>query len=76
MTDTQLYLAIGIPGLMVLIGMLVNAGFFVALNGRMSALETRFQTLENKFDTRFDLLLGKVIELDNRLTRLEERLKH
>ena len=68
---------------MVLIGMLVNAGFFVALDGRMSAietrmssLETRFQTMESKFDTRFDLVLGKVFKLVNRLTRLEGRLKH
>jgi hypothetical protein len=76
MTDTQLYLSMGIPGIIVLVGILVNASMFVSLNSRMSALETRFQALENKFDTRFDLLMGKVIEIDNRLTRVEEQLKH
>jgi len=34
-------------------------------------LETRLSSLEHKFDTRFDLLLSKVIDLDNRLTRIE-----
>jgi hypothetical protein len=80
MTDAQLYLAIGMPTLAVLVGVLVNVGQFAAMNSRFSSLEVRFdariQALEAKFDTKFDLLVGKVIELDNRMTRLEERLKH
>ena len=67
MTDQSL--AIGIPSALALVGILVNVGYFVALNGRMSSLET-------KFDTKFDLLIGKVFEIDNRLTRVEEQLKH
>ena len=83
MTDTQLYLTIGMPTLAVLIGILVNGGMINVLSGRissiesrMASLETRFQNVENKFDTRFDLLMGKVFEIDNRLTRVEEQLKH
>ena len=87
MTDTQLYLAIGIPSLAVLIGMLVNSGYFVAIKARMGGIESRMtsleqrldsriMSLEQKFDTRFDLLMGKLFELDNRLTRVEEQLKH
>jgi flagellar capping protein FliD len=82
MTNAQLYLAIGMPTLAVLVGILVNAmqfnGQIGALNARISslearisALEARVQNLANKFDTRFDLLLSKLFEIDNRLTRLE-----
>ena len=69
MNDQQLYLAIGVPSAVALIGILVNVGYFVALNARISGLE-------NKFDTRFDLLIGKIFEIDNRLTRVEEQQKH
>jgi hypothetical protein len=82
-TEKQFYLTVGLPSIAVLIGMLINGGMIMALSGRMSsiesrmaALETRFQNVENKFDTRFDLLMGKVFEIDNRLTRVEEQLKH
>jgi len=63
-TGAQLYLAISLPTLSVLSGILVNCSQFGALNARIT-------NLENKFDTRFDLLLSKVIDIDNRLTRLE-----
>ena len=36
-----------------------------------SKLDNRLAGLEHKFDTRFDLLLSKVVDLDNRLTRIE-----
>jgi hypothetical protein len=65
----------------VLIGILLNNGRLTDLNSRMTSMENRFTNLENrltnldhKFDTRFDLLLGKVVDLDNRLTRIEVRL--
>jgi hypothetical protein len=80
MTDQQLYLAIGIPSVIAILGILVNVGYFVALNARVTSLESRLDqrinTMEQKFDMKFDLLTGKVIELDNRIIRLEERLKH
>ena len=52
-------MAMGIPSLV--------AGILIVLNGRMGALES-------KFDTRFDLLMSKLIDVDNRLVRVEERL--
>jgi len=55
----------------VLIGILLNNGRLNDLNSRFASLETRLSSLEHKFDTRFDLLLSKVIDLDNRLTRIE-----
>jgi hypothetical protein len=75
------------PTLAILVGILVNLSFLTSLSNTMNTrfgsmearfalLEARLSALETKFDTKFDLLLGKVFELDNRLTRLEERLKH
>jgi hypothetical protein len=76
MTDAQLYLAIGLPTLAVMLGILVN-GLLVSqmgnqLGARMTSLENRMMSLE----TRFETLTGKVIEIDNRLTRLVERIQH
>ncbi len=87
MTDVQLYLAIVIPSLTVLLGILMNTVLFnnlstkitsmeSRLDGRMDRQETRLEALSASFATKFDILTGKVVELDNRLTRLEERLKH
>lgn len=42
------------------VGILANTGLFIQLNSTMN--------------TRFDTLMGKVIDIDNRLTRVEERM--
>ena len=55
----------------VLIGILINNSRISDLNGRMTSVENRLTNLDHKFDTRFDLLLSKVVDLDNRLTRIE-----
>lgn len=68
----------------VLIGILLNNGRLTDLNSGMAAFEMRLTrmddklegwlaSLEQKFDTRLDLLLSKVVDLDNRLTRIEAR---
>jgi hypothetical protein len=44
MTDMQLYLVIGVPSLVAVIGVLVNVGYFVSLNGRMTRIEDRLDT--------------------------------
>jgi hypothetical protein len=66
----QLYLAIGIPSFVALIGILVNSALYIALantlNARMTALENRMTSLEATITTRFDLLMGKLAELDTR----------
>ena len=76
MSEQQLYLAVGLPTVVALIGFLVNIGYFVALNGRIGSLETRLDNRINSLEAKFDILVGKVVELDNRLVRMEERLKH
>jgi len=86
MTDHQLYLSIGIPSVMALVGILV-IGYFGALNFRIQAPETRLDGhighLETRWEARllspenkFDIFDGKSPVMDNRLTRVEELLKH
>jgi hypothetical protein len=63
MTDGQLYLSIGLPSIVALVGILVNVGYFVSLNSRMSRLEDKI-----------DMLTGKVADVDNRVVRIEDKL--
>ncbi|HUE24675.1 MAG TPA: hypothetical protein VMQ86_23530 [Bryobacteraceae bacterium] len=62
MTDTQLYLAIGLP-------LLFNGAMLTLLNSNINA---RFARLE----AQFDILTGKFAELTDRVTRLVERMEH
>jgi hypothetical protein len=81
MTDLQLYILVAIP----LVGILANTGLFIHLSGTMntrfagleSKMESRFERMESRFervDARFDTLMGKVVEIDNHLTRVEDRM--
>jgi hypothetical protein len=63
MSDAQLYLAMGLPSFVALVGILVNVGYFVALNGRITRVEDKL-----------DVLTGKVAEIDNRVVRIEDKL--
>jgi hypothetical protein len=80
MTDKQLYLSIGIPTGAIILGLITNGFLFNSLSARMSSLETRMLALEARlasFETsvnqRFDMLIGKISELDTRLSILEDR---
>jgi len=81
MTDQQLYLTVGVPSFVALMGILVNGLLYISLNSRMSALDSRMTALEARmagleatFTARFDLMMGKIMELDTRLSVLEDRL--
>jgi len=67
-----------VPVFAIMIGFLGNMfqinTLSATLNGRFTSMETRISNLETSFNARFDTLIGKVIEIDNRLTRVEERL--
>ena len=75
MNETQIYLALSIPSFVALVGILVNVAFFVHLGNRIDRVEGRLDSRIDRLEGKFDLLIGKVIEIDNRLTRVEERLK-
>ena len=63
MNDARFYLAIGLPTVTVLVGIGMNVGYFVALNGRMTRIEERL-----------DRVMESISELDKRLTRVEIKL--
>jgi hypothetical protein len=80
-TDVQLYLAIGIPTFAVLVGILTNVIHHSAVNSRFNSVETHISNMETRVDARFnnlevkfDTLTGKVIDVDNRVTRIEAKL--
>jgi hypothetical protein len=50
------------------------SGMDARLAGMDNKFDGRLAALEHKFDTRFDLLLSKVVDLGNRLTRIETQL--
>jgi hypothetical protein len=60
--------------LTVLIGILLKNGRLNDLTGYVRFLDARLTNLDNKLDTRFGLLLSKVVDVDNRLTRIESQL--
>jgi len=72
MTDTQLYLAIGVP-------ILFNAAMFTLFSNMLNRrIEDKFESVNKRFDDMRDLWrveLRRVEEiLDARLTRIEEHL--
>jgi hypothetical protein len=74
MTDLQLYILVAIP----LVGILANTGLFIHLsstmNLRFAALEAKVDSRFERMDARFETLMGKVIDIDNRLIRVEDRM--
>ena len=88
MSNVQIYLTIGVPTIAILIGILLNVVQINSINARFAGMETRFNNLEARMDARFnnvdarfnslevkfDTLIGKVIELDNGVTRIEAKL--
>jgi hypothetical protein len=62
LTDAQLYLAIGMPSVVALIGILVNVGYFVAMNARFTGMDGRFTGLD-----------GRMTALETRLSTLAEQ---
>jgi hypothetical protein len=77
MTDLQLYLAIGIPTFAILVGMLMNVVHHSAVNARFNSVDARFDSIDARFnhlDVKFDTLTGKVIDVDNRVNRIETKL--
>ncbi len=65
MTNEQFYVLIGIP----VLGILLNALVFQSLSARMSSVEARMINIENTFTTRFDLLMGRLTDLEKDLHR-------
>ena len=67
--------AVGVPTIALVLGMIGNGLLFNALSARMSSLEARMLALESSMNTRFDLIMGRLADLDTRLSVLEDRSK-
>ena len=63
MNTTQLVLAISVPTVAVMLGTLTNTLVFQSLSARINSLESRM-----------DLIMSKLMEIDLRLSRVAERL--
>jgi hypothetical protein len=68
-THIQLDPAIRIRAFAILIRILTNVVHHNSTNARFNSVETRIGNLDVKFDT----LIGKVINVDNRVTRIEAK---
>jgi hypothetical protein len=68
MTDTQLYLAVGIPTIALVLGMILNGLLFNALSARMTTLENalfgRMTTLDTAVSGRMSSLEARMLALE------------
>ena len=75
MGTTQLLLAVLVPTLTVLVGILLNKNDNSRLESRMSGMENRLDARMNGLETRFHadmlMVIGKLTELEVRVARLE-----
>ena len=69
MTDTQLYLAIGLPIIAVLTSLIISLVHVSGIREDMRAMRTEFREELRAFRADLNTLTGKVIEIDNRLER-------
>jgi hypothetical protein len=69
MTDTQLYLAIGLPILAVLTSLTISLVQLSGIREDMRAMRAEFREELRAFRADLNTLTGKVIEIDNRLER-------
>lgn len=63
MNNTQLYLAIGVPMIMNFLGFTLTGIMLSWINGRITRVEDKLDTLTTK-----------VVDLDNRVIRIEDKL--
>lgn len=64
MTDLQLYILVAIP----LVGILANTGSFIHLS---TSINSRFTSLESRFDHRLDMMQSDMKDLNKAMTALE-----
>lgn len=68
MSNAQFFTALCLPLVVVLVG-------FYFQNTGIRDLRSDMNLRFTRFDQRFDDLTSKVVDIDNRLVRVEERLK-
>jgi hypothetical protein len=61
--------------LVAITALVLNYRGFSSIDSRFASMEARMLTLETSMTTRFDLIMGKLADLDTRLSLLEDRSK-
>jgi flagellin-like hook-associated protein FlgL len=81
MSNVQLLITVGLPMLALAFGMYLNDRRFEAINGRIDDVNRRIDDLRTDLSARLqrveiavDNLTSKLVELDNRVIRIETKL--
>ncbi len=75
MTNVQFFTALGLPLIVFLVGFYLQNTGIRDLCSEMGGLRSDMNVRFARFDQEFDDLTSKVVDIDNRITRVEERLK-
>jgi hypothetical protein len=65
--DVQAIFAVGLPSLVALVGILVNVGYFIVINQRLTAVEAKLGSVAEQVPQHkalLDIVLKKLDELD------------
>jgi hypothetical protein len=81
MTNIQLLISIGIPMLVLGVGMWMNSSAVnnlrTDMNARFASIDGRFTAMENRFTAfaeTMDRMIGLINDLDKRLSIIEDRM--
>ena len=75
MSNAQFFTALCLPLIVFLVGFYFQNTGIRDLLSEMTVLRSDMNLRFARFDQRFDDLTSKVVDVDNRLIRVEERLK-
>ena len=75
MSNAQFFTALCLPLVVFIIGIYHQNTGIRDLRAELSQFRSEVNARFLAFDAKFDTLTGKVIDIDNRLVRVEERLK-
>jgi hypothetical protein len=73
-SNTQLLIAIGLPMLALAFGLYLNDRRFEGLNTRIDDLRTDLGGRITRVATSIDNLTSKLVDLDNRVVKIETKL--
>jgi hypothetical protein len=73
-SNTQLLIAIGLPMLALAFGLYLNDRRFEGLNTRIDDLRTDLGGRITRVGTSIDNLTSKLVDLDNRVVKIETKL--
>ena len=75
MTNTQLFIAVGVPVLVMIVGfVLQNRAFHGELNGLRSEMLARFDAVNGRIESNFNALNARIDGLEKRIDGVEKRI--